>query len=154
LQRWLKQRQPPHVERVDPVLEQTAENSKHLSADEVALDALEGQQPPDQITAAEQGPPADWITAEQNVRKRLSPFHGKCPKVVEFDTGRRARPCVGRSRGAKAGPPRGLTPSPAHGRAEPGTVGHDRPGAGQGRGSLELGRNARGCRRHEYQRRR
>jgi hypothetical protein len=33
-QRWLKQHQPPHVECVDPVLEQTAENSKHLSADE------------------------------------------------------------------------------------------------------------------------
>jgi hypothetical protein len=27
-----------------------------------------------------------WITAEENVGKRLSPFHGKWAKVVEFDT--------------------------------------------------------------------
>jgi len=72
---------------IDPLAEELGRHGEELSRASARLDLLEEAKRPNQIDAAvERGLPADWMTAEQNVWKRLSPFHGKWPKVVEFDT--------------------------------------------------------------------
>jgi hypothetical protein len=89
------------------------EHHQKLGRVEARLGSLEEKGRPDQATAAaERGWPADWMTAEQNVWKRLSPFHGKWPKVTEVEGQRPEKPLQGvRQRSEQA-----LLPSEQRGR--------------------------------------
>jgi hypothetical protein len=75
------------VTPIDPIAEEVGKQGTKLSKVQARVELLEERQKPDQVSAAaERGLPPDWMTAEQNVWRKLSPFHGKWPKVTEFDS--------------------------------------------------------------------